>query len=366
MSDAPASNAPANSVPANHASTPHAPVSDLRTRYLGLHLKNPFVPSSSPLTGDFDSVRRLEDAGAAAIVLPSLFEESLQNEEHSMTRFLDHQDIGHPEATSFLPEMNGYLSELDQHVARIERYKQALSIPVIGSLNGITPQGWIRHAQDLQDAGCDALELNLYGIASRREESAVEVEQRYLFLVQKLLDTVSIPVAVKLSHQFSSPIHFIGELEQLGVQGVSVFNRFYQPDIDLASRHIVPRIQLSHSYESLLRIRWIAMLRNQVELGIAATGGFHTIDDALKGLMVGADVIHLCSVLLQNGPSALADLLRDLRRWLATNEYASVQQLKGCLSYRNAINPAAFERANYAELIGHDAWLKVDLTRHRE
>lgn len=341
-------------------------MSDLRTHYLGLQLKNPLVPSSSPLTGDFDSARRLEDAGAAALVLPSLFEEALLHEEEHMAAFLHHQDIGHVEAEQYLPDMPEYLSELDLHVQRIERYKESLSIPVIGSLNGITPQGWIRHARDLQDAGCDALELNLYGIASRRNESAVEVEQHYLFLVQKLLDTVSIPVTVKLSAQFSSPIHFIGELEQLGVQGVSLFNRFYQPDIDLATRHIVPRIQLSHSYESLVRIRWIAMLRNQVTLGIAATGGFHTADDALKGLMVGADVIHLCSVLLMQGPAAMADLLRDLLQWLELNEYESVQQLKGCLSYQNAINPAAFERANYAELIGQDAWLKVDLRRGRE
>ena len=341
-------------------------MSDLTTQYLGLKLKNPLVPSSSPLTGDFNSVRRLEDAGAAAIVLPSLFEEALQQEESHMTEFLDHQDIGHYEADSFLPDAPAYLSELDQHVARIERYKQSLSIPLIGSLNGVTPQGWIRHARDLQDAGCDALELNLYGIASRRHESAIEVEQHYLFLVQTLLETVTIPVTVKLSSQFSSPVHFIGELEQLGVQGVSLFNRFYQPDIDLATRHVVPRIQLSHSYESLVRIRWIAMLRNQVELCIAATGGFHTAGDALKGLMVGADVIHLCSVLLQQGPETLSDILRDMNNWLDSNEYASVRQLKGCLSYRNAINPAAFERANYAELIGQDAWLKVDLQRHGE
>lgn len=341
-------------------------MSKLDTRYLGLELKNPLVPSSSPLTGNYDSVRRLEDAGAAAIVLPSLFEESLLQEENHMTAFLHHQDIGYREANSFLPDLPQYLSELDQHLMRIERYKQSLSIPVIGSLNGVTTQGWLRHARDLQDAGCDALELNLYGIAANRHESAHDVEQRYLSLVQQLLANVSIPVTVKLSSQFSSPIHFIGELEQLGVQAVALFNRFYQPDIDLASRHIVPQIQLSHSYESLLRIRWIAMLRNQVKLDIAATGGFHSTGDALKGLMVGADAIHLCSVLLQKGPEVITDLLRDMNSWLDMNEYTSVEQLKGCLSYRNAINPAAFERANYAELIGQDAWLKVDLQRQRE
>ncbi|HND15145.1 MAG TPA: dihydroorotate dehydrogenase, partial [Pseudomonadales bacterium] len=249
---------------------------DLRTSYLGLELANPLVPSSSPLTGDFDSVRYLEDAGAAAIVLPSLFEEALQREETLMTRFLDHQDIGYAEATSFLPDAPGYMSTLDQYIERIECYRKSLSIPVIGSLNGVTPQGWIRHALDLQQAGCDALELNLYGIAARREESAADVENRYLALVRKLLETITIPVAVKLSAQFSSPAHFIGELEEAGVHGVCVFNRFYQPDIDLATRHIVPSIHLSHSHESLVRIRWIAMLRSQIGLGIAATGGFHT------------------------------------------------------------------------------------------
>lgn len=340
-------------------------MTDLQTEYLGLRLKNPLVPSSSPLTGDFDNVRRLEDAGASAIVLPSLFEEALINEEEQMTRFLDHQQIGHYEADTYLPDQNDYASELDRHVARVERFKQALSIPVIGSLNGVTPQGWVRHGKDLQDAGCDALELNLYGIAARRDETAADVETRYLQVVQSLLDVVTIPLTVKLSAQFSSPVNFIGELEKRGVKGVSVFNRFYQPDIDLASRHVVPRIQLSHSYESLLRIRWIAMLSNQVHLGIAGTGGFHTHEDALKGLLAGADVIHLCSSLLKQGPDYVRTILFGISEWMEQEEYSSVQQLKGSLSYKHAVNPSAYERENYAELIGQDALLKVDLKRHR-
>lgn len=343
-----------------------ASMTDLTTEYLGLTLKNPLVPSSSPLTGDFDNARRLEDAGAAAIVLPSLFEEALINEEEQMTRFLDHQPIGYHEADSFLPELHEYNSELDRHVARIERYKQALSIPVIASLNGVTPQGWVRHARDLQDAGCDALELNLYGIAARRDETAAQVEARYLQVVQSLLDVVTIPLTVKLSAQFSSPVNFIGELEKIGVKGVVLFNRFYQPDIDLESRHVVPRIQLSHSYESLVRIRWIAMLRAQVQLGIGATGGFHNCDDALKGLLAGADVIHLCSSLLRQGPDYVRTILFGMSDWMEREEYSSVRQLKGSLSYKHAVNPSAYERENYAELIGQDALLKVDLKRHRE
>lgn len=347
-------------------STTGLSTTDLRTEYLGLSLKNPLVPSSSPLTGDFDNARRLEDAGAAAIVLPSLFEEALLHEEEQMTRFLDHQPIGHPEAQSFLPDLPEYASELDQHVARIERYKEALSIPVIASLNGVTPQGWVRHAKDLQDAGCDALELNLYGIAARRDQTAAEVEAQYLQVVKSLLEVVSIPLTVKLSAQFSSPVNFIGELENLGVKGVVLFNRFYQPDIDLASRHVVPRIQLSHSYESLLRIRWIALLRGQVGLGIAGTGGFHTHEDALKGLMAGADVVHLCSALLREGPDYLRTILFAMSAWMEQEEYSSVRQLKGSLSQHHAANPSAYERANYAELLGQDALLKVDLKRHRE
>ena len=341
-------------------------MTDMRTHYLGLELKNPLVPSSSPLTGDFDHVRQLEDEGAAAIVMPSLFEEALIHEEEMMTRFLDHQPIGFHEAETFLPELQDYNSELDRYVALIEQYKQSLSIPVIASLNGITPEGWIRHAKDLQDAGCDALELNLYGIPALRQESAVEVEQRYLKLVESLLATVTVPVTLKLSAQFTSPIHFIAELEKLGAQGVSLFNRFYQPDIDLASRHVIPRIQLSQSYESLLRIRWIAMLRPQVTLGIAATGGFHSAEDALKGIMAGADVIHLCSVLLKNGPYHVGTLLKQMRAWMEENEYTSIAQMKGSLSHNNAANPSAYERANYAELLGRDTWLKVDIQRYRE
>jgi len=341
-------------------------MTDMRTRYLGLELKNPLVPSSSPLTGDFDHARELEDAGASAIVLPSLFEEALIREEEMMTRFLDHQPIGFHEAETFLPELQEYNSELDRYVAMIERYKDALNIPVIASLNGITPQGWVRHAKDLQDAGCDALELNLYGIAGEREETAAQVEHRYLALVKQLIDVVNIPVTVKLSPQFTSPIHFIAELEQLGVEGVSLFNRFYQPDIDLVSRHVVPRIQLSQSYESLLRIRWIAIVRPQVALGLAATGGFHCAEDALKGVMAGADVIHLCSVLLKHGPYEVKTLLKNMQNWMVEHEYDSIAQMKGSLSHSNAANPSAYERANYAELLGEDTWMKVDIHRYRE
>ncbi|MCG8668070.1 MAG: dihydroorotate dehydrogenase-like protein, partial [Pseudomonadales bacterium] len=324
---------------------------NLTTEYLGLTLKNPLVPSSSPLTGKLDDAKRLEDAGAAALILPSLFEEALIHEQEHMDRFLNQQDIGHFEAESFLPTSHHFASTLDQYLERIESFKKALEIPIIGSLNGTTQEGWIDHAKDLEEAGVDALELNLYGINADINDSSDDIERRYLKLVHELKKTVNVPFIVKLSPQFTSLGHFVYHLEQAGAKGVSLFNRFYQPDIDLESLDVTPHIQLSSSYESLLRIRWIALLRSQVSLTIAATGGFHHAEDALKGLLAGADVIHLCSVLLEQGPEAVARMLDVITEWLQEKEYESIQQMKGSLSYQHAINPSAYERANYLQVL---------------
>lgn len=324
---------------------------DLTTSYAGLALKNPLVPSSSPLTGHLDDAKKLEDQGASAIVLPSLFEEALIHEQETMNRFLDHQDIGHFEADSFLPNPSSFNSGLDQYLERINKYKTSLEIPVIGSLNGITQTGWVEYAKDLQDAGCDALELNLYGINANKRESSDDVERRYLKIVHDLSKAISIPFVVKLSPQITSLTHFIHCLEQAGASGISIFNRFYQPDIDLETLAITPHIQLSQSYEALMRIRWIAMLRPQIKIGIAATGGFHHYQDVLKALLAGADVVHLCSVLLSEGVGALARIQEHMVQWLEEKEYQSIAQLKGSLSYQNAINPGAYERANYLQVL---------------
>ena len=324
---------------------------DLSTEYLGLKLANPLVPSSSPLTGELDSARQLEDAGASALVLPSLFEEAIEHEQKELERFVHSQALGSYEAQSYQPIPEEYDSELDNYLSRIEQFKSSLDIPVIASLNGISSSGWIDTGKELQQAGADALELNVYYIAGDPEVSGVDVENRYLQLLTDLREHISIPVTMKLSSQFSSVANMVSKLQQAGAQGVSLFNRFYQPDIDLESLHIKPSLELSSSMESLLRIRWIALIRGRVDLSIAATGGFHQSEDIVKALLVGADVTHLCSVLLKKGPDHIAVLKQELEHWLQEHEYESVEQMKGSVSQSCAINPAALEHSNYMHVI---------------
>lgn len=328
-------------------------MSDLSTEYLGLKLKNPLVPSSSPLTGDLDSARELEDAGASALILPSLFEESILASEAAAARFLLEQDIGFGEAGSFLPipDDSIYQSELDEYLHYIQTLKSSLSIPVIASLNGISTEGWTRYGQQLQESGADALELNVYYVAADIFESGAEVEARYLKVLRELKQHVTVPVTMKLSSQFSSVGHFVRSLQEAGADGVSLFNRFYQPDIDLLTREVVPTISLSSSYENLLRIHWVATLFGKVDLSLAVTGGVHSAEDALKALMAGADVTHLCSVLLQQGPQALAEIEQGMREWMTEHEYQSVQQLKGSVCRDRAIDPSAYDRANYVQVM---------------
>ena len=324
---------------------------DLSTEYLGLKLDNPLVPSSSPLTGEIDSAKQLEDAGAAALVMPSLFEQAIQREQKQLEQFVHSQALGNYEAQSFQPVPEDYTSELDAYLQKIEQLKSALDIPVIASLNGISTSGWIDHGKDLQEAGADALELNVYYIAADPEKTGDEVEGRYLQLLGDLREHITIPVTMKLSSQFSSVANMVRKLQQASAQGVVLFNRFYQPDIDLETLEIKPHLDLSTPMESLLRIRWIALLRGHVELSIAATGGFHKTDDIIKALLAGADVTYLCSVLLQQGPEHLAILKQQLHDWLEENEYESVNQMKGSVSKSCAINPEALEHNNYMHII---------------
>ncbi len=324
---------------------------DLSTEYLGLKLANPLVPSSSPLTGELDSAKKLEDAGASALVLPSLFEEVIEYEQKELERFVNSQSLGHYEAQSYQPVPEDYSSEQDNYLERIQQFKSALDIPVIASLNGLSNNGWIDAGKELQQAGADALELNVYYIAADPDASGEEVENRYLQLLTDLREHITIPVTMKLSSQFSSVANMVLKLQQAGAQGVSLFNRFYQPDIDLETLYIKPHIELSSSKESLLRIRWIALIRGRVDLSIAATGGFHQTEDIVKALLVGADVTHLCSVLLQNGPDYISVLKQELENWLEEHEYDSVTQMKGSVSQSCAINPAALEHSNYMHVI---------------
>jgi len=324
---------------------------DLSTEYLGLKLANPLVPSSSPLTRELDSARRLEDAGASALVLPSLFEQAIVYEQQQLEQFVHSQALGHYEAQSYQPVPEEYSSELDNYLETIQQFKQSLDIPVIASLNGISTSGWIDTGKELQQAGADALELNVYYIAADADTSGEEVENRYLQLLTDLRQHVSIPITMKLSSQFSSVANMVLKLQQAGAHGVSLFNRFYQPDIDLETLRIKPQLELSTPNESLLRIRWIALIRGRIDISLAATGGFHNTDTIIKALLAGADVTHLCSVLLQHGPGYIVTLLESISDWLEKNEYESVAQMKGSVCRSCAINPAALEHSNYLDVI---------------
>ena len=323
----------------------------LDTQYLGLELKNPLVPSASPLSKNIDSAKQLEDAGASALVMYSLFEEEIHQEEENMMRFIHQQSIGHAEADSFQPVPADYMSHLDKYLQQLSALKSALDIPVIASLNGVSQDGWVRHGKELAEAGADALELNVYYIAAQSSEPGSAVEARYIELLQELRKQVEIPITMKLSSQFSSIAHFVKGLEQAGANGVSLFNRFYQPDIDLETLKVKPHLELSSSAEALLRIRWVAILHGQVNLSLAVTGGMHSVEDVLKALLAGADITHLCSELLANGPARITEILKQLSAWMDVHEYESVSQLKGSISQQHAEDPAAYERANYLEVI---------------
>jgi len=324
---------------------------DLSTQYLGMTLKNPLVASSSPLTWELKSALALQQAGVAAIIMPSLFEEQITHEQAKLQRFVFQQSIGHSETDGFHPSMSLYQDHQYRYLSQIKLLKQQLEIPVIASLNGISDGGWVQYAEELELAGADALELNIYYIAANPDESSEQVEQRYLHTFQSIRRNTRIPVSVKLTHQFSSIVSIAQRLQQAGASGVSLFNRFYQPDIDLETLRVVPRLELSSPAEALLRIRWIAILRHQLSMSLAMTGGIHNAEEVLKGLMAGADIACLCSALLIHGPAHISTVLEQLSLWMMEKEYDSVDQLKGSLSYHHAINPAAYERANYLEVL---------------
>ncbi len=324
---------------------------DLTTTYLGLKLAHPLVPSASPFSKDADTARRLEDAGAAALVMHSLFEEKIEAEARQMERFFYQQAIGHGEADSFHPVPEHVQTYQNQYLENLQKIKSTLGIPVIASLNGASIGGWVEYGKQLQQAGADALELNIYHIAANPEESSEDVENRYIAILQELKRHVSAPITMKLSPQFSSPIHFAKRLEAAGVDGIAIFNRFYQPDIDLETLEILPKLELSTSTEALLRVRWTALFYGKVDISLAVTGGFHTVEDVVKALMAGTDVVHLCSALLKLGSTRLTEIRNELENWLVEHEYESVQQLKGSVSQQHAIDPSDYERTNYVQVL---------------
>jgi dihydroorotate dehydrogenase (fumarate) len=320
---------------------------NLTSRYLGMTLRTPLVASSSPLTGTLDGLRRLEDAGAAAVVLPSLFEEQLTADALAVHGALEAGTGIFAEALDYLPEQGSYDTGPDRHLDLLAAAKRALAIPVIASLNGTTLGGWVEHARLLEQAGADALELNLYQVAADPTHTSAELERRDLELVRAVRGEIAVPLAVKLSPYFTGLAHFAARLAEAGADGLVLFNRFYQPDLDLDTLEVAPHLVLSTSEELRLPLRWIGVLRGQLALSLAATSGVHRAEDALKALLAGADAAMLASALLLHGPGRIVELERGLLRWLTEREYDSVEQLKGSVSQRASADPEAFERANY-------------------
>ncbi|MBK1644822.1 dihydroorotate dehydrogenase [Thiocapsa imhoffii] len=326
---------------------------DLTTNYLGLTIKNPLVPSASPLSKSIELSRELEDNGAAAIIMWSLFEEAVTAETESMVRFLQDQETGFAEAgNGFLPDHQDFTGALDRYLENIRKLKEALDIPVIASLNGVTPSGWISHATALQQAGADALELNVYYVAGDISQTGLQVEERYLTLLRELRRHVQIPINMKLSSSFSSVGHFVGQIGEAGANGVALFNRFYQPDINIDSLRLQSSLHPSTSADALLAMRWIALIYGRYDgLSLGATGGIHTPTDAIKLLLAGADVVHLCSALLRKGPGHLALVLRGITNWMEEQGFETVDEFRGRVSAISVPNPAEFERANYVNIL---------------
>ena len=324
---------------------------DLRSMYLGLELKNPIVAAASPLTSSIESLRRLEDAGVAAVVLPSLFEEQIEHEEMATHNLMLSGTEMSPESSGFFPEMQTYNTGPEKYLNLIAEAKKALSVPVIPSLNGYTPGGWTQIAKKLEQAGADAIELNIYFLATGLDDTSTDIEKRYVDLVASVSSIVSIPVAVKVSPYFSAMANMASRLAAAGASGLVLFNRFVQPDILLEELEVAPHLVLSTSDELRLALRWIAILRGRVGASLAATGGAHTPEDALKLLLAGADCVMLASSLLRKGPKHVATLVNGIEKWMNAREYVSVEQLKGSLSQQACPDPEAFERTNYMKAL---------------
>ena len=324
---------------------------DLSTTYLGFRLPHPLMPGASPMVDSLDTVQRLEEAGAAAIVMHSLFEEQILQEQWATIYHMDVHAESFGEALSYFPRPGEFALGPEQYLAQIARIKKAVHIPVIASLNGTTAGGWVEYARRMEEAGADALELNVYYLATDPEEPAATVEQRTLDILRTVKQTVSIPVAVKLSPFFSSLAHFATELDVAGADALILFNRFYQPDIDIEQLEVTPKLELSNSSELLLRLRWLAILSEKVRCSLAVTGGVHTALDAIRAIMVGAHAVQMVSALLRRGPAYLRTVLDEMSTWMEDHEYTSLRQMQGSMSLARCPDPAAFERANYIRVL---------------
>jgi dihydroorotate dehydrogenase (fumarate) len=324
---------------------------DLTTRYLGLTLSSPLMPGASPLADDLDTVRRLEDAGAAAIVMYSLFEEQIVAAQERAVREIDVPEYNYREAPTYLPRTEEMQLGPELYLGKLAQVKESVGVPVIGSLNGASEGGWTEYARLIEEAGADALELNMYFLAADAAETAAEIEERLLEVVRSVKGEVSIPVAVKLSPFFTSLPHFVKRLEEAGADGVLLFNRFYQPDIAIEELEPVSRLTLSTSAELLLRLRWLALLAGRVEMSLGVTGGVHTATDAVKAIMAGAQAVQMVSALYKHKPEHLGRVKAELSRWLEEHEYESVAQMCGSMGIEHTPNTAALERVNYIRVL---------------
>jgi dihydroorotate dehydrogenase (fumarate) len=324
---------------------------DLTTKYLGLTLKNPLVVSASPLSEDLGNIRRMEDCGAAAIVLPSLFEEQIHVESNNLDRFLWQGTESFAESLTYFPDMTGYNMGPDGYLEHVRKAKQTAGIPIIASLNGISTGGWIDYAKKIQDAGADALELNVYFIPTDAAMTGEQVDQMYVDLISKVRASIHIPMAVKIGAYFSSLPNAAQRFDQAGAGALVLFNRFYQPDFDLEALEVVPNLILSTPHELLLRLTWVAVLYGHIKADLAVTGGVHTGTDVLKSMMAGARVAMMASALLKNGIGHLATVRTEIQKWMEEHEYESIHQMQGSMSQRAVKDPAAFQRANYVKVL---------------
>jgi dihydroorotate dehydrogenase (fumarate) len=324
---------------------------DLTTTYMGLKLKNPIVPSASPLSQNVDTVKAMEDAGASAIVVYSLFEEQITHESGELDHYLTHGTESYAEALSYFPEQKQYNLGPYEYLDHIAKLKKTVDIPVIGSLNGVSTGGWVKYAKNIEQAGADALELNVYYVATDPNLSSTGIENMYIDVLKGVKKNLKIPVAIKLSPFFSSMSNMAVKLDQAGADALVLFNRFYQPDFDLEKLEVVPNLLLSTNWEMRLPLRWIAILYNNIKASLGATSGIHSHTDVIKVIMAGADVAMMASELLLNGINRIKKIQEGMEQWMNENEYSSLEMMKGSMSQKKIAQPAAFERANYMKTL---------------
>lgn len=324
---------------------------DLSTTYMGLKLKNPLVPSASPLSKELDTIKQMEDAGASAIVLYSLFEEQISFEAEELDHFLTYGSESFAEALSYFPQAQEFNLGPEGYLEHIRKAKQATGIPIIASLNGVSTGGWIDYAKKIEQAGADGLELNVYMLATDPARSSDEIEEVYVEVLKAVKSSVKIPVAMKLSPYFSALAAMAKRLDEAGADALVLFNRFYQPDLDLEALEVKPGVTLSSSTDLRLPLRWIAILFGRIKASMAGSSGVYTAEDAIKLVMAGADVVNLCAALLKNGPNHLGKVLGEMSSWLEAHDYASLKMARGSMSQKNVAEPAAYERANYIKAL---------------